>query len=123
MLTDLFEFEEYTPTILVNISKETKFGNISERIENWLSQSNLNVYIGRGSPFGNPFSHSNKTAAIWKTDSIKEAISKYKNWFVNNLENDLELTIQLKNLKGKRLGCWCHPKPCHGNVILELLYL
>ncbi len=28
---------------------------------------------------------------------------------------------ELKKLVGKNLGCWCHPEPCHGNVIMELL--
>ena len=25
-----------------------------------------------------------------------------------------------KELKGKRLGCWCKPLPCHGDVLAEL---
>ncbi len=24
-------------------------------------------------------------------------------------------------MKGKNLGCWCAPEPCHGNILLELL--
>jgi hypothetical protein len=20
------------------------------------------------------------------------------------------------------LGCWCHPKSCHGNILIELCY-
>jgi len=24
-------------------------------------------------------------------------------------------------MKGKNLGCWCFPEPCHGNVLLELI--
>jgi len=27
----------------------------------------------------------------------------------------------LEPLRGKRLGCWCKPLPCHGDVIVELL--
>jgi Domain of unknown function (DUF4326) len=23
-------------------------------------------------------------------------------------------------LKGKKLGCWCKPNACHGNVLIEL---
>lgn len=24
-------------------------------------------------------------------------------------------------LDGKVLGCWCHPKPCHGDVLVKLI--
>lgn len=27
----------------------------------------------------------------------------------------------LDPLRGKRLACWCAPKACHGNVLVELL--
>lgn len=27
----------------------------------------------------------------------------------------------LSELKGKTLGCWCKPNPCHGDVLLTLL--
>ena len=28
---------------------------------------------------------------------------------------------QLISMKGKRLGCWCYPDACHGDVLLELI--
>ena len=28
---------------------------------------------------------------------------------------------RLRALRGKRLGCWCAPKPCHGDVLIKLL--
>lgn len=28
---------------------------------------------------------------------------------------------RLKKLRGKRLGCWCAPAPCHGDVLVRLL--
>lgn len=27
----------------------------------------------------------------------------------------------LRSLSGKRLGCWCHPDPCHGHVLVTLI--
>lgn len=27
---------------------------------------------------------------------------------------------RLRVLAGKRLGCWCKPKPCHGDVLVKL---
>lgn len=31
-----------------------------------------------------------------------------------------DLWYQLPELKGKVLGCWCHPNRCHGDVLAEL---
>jgi hypothetical protein len=28
---------------------------------------------------------------------------------------------QLRELKGKELGCWCKPNKCHGDILLELI--
>ena len=30
------------------------------------------------------------------------------------------LDTELEKLSGKRLGCWCHPEPCHGDILVEL---
>lgn len=32
-----------------------------------------------------------------------------------------EWLFQLRLLRGKRLGCWCKPKRCHGDVIVEAI--
>ena len=34
---------------------------------------------------------------------------------------NIELINDLHELDGKILGCWCKPKPCHGDVIAELV--
>ena len=31
------------------------------------------------------------------------------------------LEISLLKLEGKRLGCWCHPEGCHGDVLVRAL--
>jgi len=31
-----------------------------------------------------------------------------------------DLIAALPELKGKRLGCWCHPEPCHGDILIRL---
>jgi hypothetical protein len=72
----------------------------------------FNVYIGRPSQWGNPFT-------IGKDGTREEVIAKYREWI-----SDQPLMIaRLRNLKGKILGCWCHPKPCHGDVLIELIKL
>lgn len=46
-----------------------------------------------------------------------QAIPMYENY----LRNNPELLAALPELVGKRLGCWCKPGPCHGDVIVKLL--
>lgn len=67
------------------------------------------VYIGRPSKWGNPF-------VIGVDGTHEEVIGKYK----KHLLNCPELMYSLGELKGKTLGCWCAPKSCHGDILLEL---
>ena len=113
-LADVFDEE----TVLVNIAKETGQGTIKQRIQEWCSRSERNVYIGRGSPWGNPFSHLEQSAAEWKVATKEEAIEKYREYILSRPD----LMERLVELKGKRLGCWCKPDSCHGEVLLELLW-
>ena len=74
-----------------------------------LRKSNYNIYIGRGSKWGNPF-------IIGKDGNREEVIRKYREYIMqSDLLNDLE------ELRGKVLGCFCKPKACHGDVLVELL--
>ena|SRR5579859_2329756 len=74
------------------------------------------VYIGRPSKWGNPFTHKDGTTAQIKVSSREEAVQKYREWLLQQ-ENLLQ---DLHELKGKVLGCWCKPLSCHGDILLEL---
>ena len=67
------------------------------------------VYIGRGSKWGNPF-------MIGRDGSRKQVIDKYREY----INKKPELLECLNELKGKRLGCYCKPLACHGDVLVEL---
>ncbi len=67
------------------------------------------VYIGRPSPWGNPF-------VIGRDGTREEVITKYEAW----IKSKPELMKQLHLLKGKRLACWCKPLACHGDVLARL---
>ncbi len=69
----------------------------------------FDIYIGRPSKWGNPF-------AIGKDGTREEVIEKYRQY----IQQRPELMSALPELKGKRLGCWCKPKACHGDVLAEL---
>jgi len=71
-------------------------------------------YSKRSSPFHNPFK-------IGKDGDRDEVIDKYRSYIIDNIEKNQTLMKQLINMKGKRLGCWCYPDACHGDVLLELI--
>ena len=75
------------------------------------------VYIGRPSKWGNPFSHLPDTLAEFRVSTREEAISRYREWIITRPE----LMEALPELQNKVLGCWCSPKACHGEVLIDLL--
>lgn len=78
----------------------------------------FDVYIGRGSKFGNPYDWRAGTKARWRAKNREDAVRKYKEWFVQQPD----LLADLEELRGKTLGCYCRPgQTCHGEVLLELL--
>ena len=68
------------------------------------------VLIDRTSKWGNPFKRG-------PDGTRSEVIEKFRQWAKSNKE----FLESLDELDGKVLGCWCSPKPCHGDVILELI--
>ena len=75
-----------------------------------LRKESFDVLISRPSKWGNPF-------IIGKDGTRGEVIEKYKQWVLEKPE----LLSQLKELRGKRLGCYCKPSPCHGDILVELI--
>lgn len=73
------------------------------------------VYIGRGTIWGNPYQ-------MGIDGDRDEVIRKFKYDFDNGLlkaSGDLE--TNLSNLRGKQIACHCKPAACHGDVIAEYL--
>ena len=116
-LLRLFEDDD-TPSV-VNIRTECLDGNLSvrQRARLWETQSSTHVYIGRGSVWGNPFSHNpgNGDGCIIVA-TRDEAIERYREYLLQQQD----LLARLHELKGKVLGCWCKPKACHGDVLQAL---
>ncbi len=67
----------------------------------------FDVYIGRGSKWGNPF-------RIGVDGTRTQVIAKY----ARMLRSSPELLAALGELRGKRLGCFCKPAACHGDVLV-----
>lgn len=89
----------------------------------------FDVYIGRTHDylhFGNPFTSKDSDIASVKVKNRAEAIEAFEQWLTGEAHHDVEperrewILENLKNLKGKVLGCWCQPLPCHGDVYVKL---
>ena len=75
------------------------------------------VYIGRGSKFGNPYSHLPNSAAPFPVETREDAIRLYEEWIRSQPEL---MEAAKKELRGKILGCWCAPLACHGDVLIRI---
>lgn len=79
----------------------------------------LYVYIGRDrsgrSKWGNPFTWKPGTLAEFVVPK-DEVLSRYEAW----LRAQPHLMAALGELRGKILGCWCKPGPCHGDILARL---
>ena len=78
----------------------------------------FDVYVGRPTKWGNPFSHRDGTLAHFKVDSVEEAIEGYRRWLYAEVRAGRVTLRELAALKGKTLACWCAPGPCHAEVLV-----
>lgn len=68
------------------------------------------VYVGRPSPFGNPF-------VPGRDGSREEVIAKFETWLLAQPE---KVALVKRFLKGKVLGCYCAPRACHADVLARI---
>ena len=81
------------PTTVVNIKRGDSY----------------DVYCGRPGLWGNPF-------VLGRDGDRATVIAKHARW----IQTQPQLLARLLELKGKRLGCYCAPKPCHCNTLARL---
>jgi hypothetical protein len=79
------------------------------------------VYVGRPSPLGNPY-------ALGRDGNREQVIAKYSRWLWARLqEHDSPQEYELRRLLAQarsgelELLCWCHPLPCHAEVVRSAL--
>ncbi|MFA5631701.1 MAG: DUF4326 domain-containing protein [Porticoccaceae bacterium] len=93
-------------TRIVNIKRNPEY----QRAPN----SSTYEYIGRGSYWGNPHS------MYEEGEPREEVIRKYRYDFEHNKFINIDPS-RVHELAGKRLGCFCAPASCHGDVLAEFL--
>lgn len=82
---------------------------LDARLVAWAERKGLYVRIDRATAWGNPF--------VLGEDGDRPAVlRKYARYFA--MKDGLKKKLPL--LRGKVLGCWCHPEPCHGNHLIKL---
>jgi hypothetical protein len=80
------------------------------------------TYIGRGSPLGNPY-------PITATASREQVIARYREWLLEQIEQQVpdviaalnHIAYQVSEGLDVRLVCFCAPRPCHGDVVKQLV--
>lgn len=77
----------------------------------------FDVYIGRGTPWGNPFPVGKQEGQYERA----EAIALFRQHFENNLLTNQGLRRGLLGMRGLRIACHCKPLACHGDVIAGYL--
>lgn len=80
-----------------------------------IKDEEYDVYIGREGKgqsgyFGNPY----------KDHSRIKSIQLFEKYARDRINSDPEFKQQIKQLQGKRLGCFCKPKACHGDILVKL---
>lgn len=95
-------------TIVVNLHKEP--------YDNYIGR------VGRGKSgyFGNkhPIGYCSTCNVVH--DRAK-SIEAFRLDFNKRIEKDLAFLLQVEGLRGTRLGCFCKPLDCHGDVYAEWL--
>lgn len=98
----------------------TRLVNIRDLPAGWRDDAAY-VYIGRAnthhnlpaSPWANPFK-----LAVDTPKARADAIDRYREYIAGQIDAG---AVNLDDLRGKTLVCWCAPAACHGDVLLELL--
>jgi len=77
------------------------------------------IYVGRAANRGGWRLAQSRLASPFspgRDGSREEVVVKYRTYLLSRPD----LLALLPDLRGRRLGCWCVPEPCHGHVIAEL---
>lgn len=98
----LLERHRTGATVVVNLSRH-------KGLIEWAKSAGVFVRVDRRSRWGNPF-------VMHGEGTRDEVIAAYRDDY---LPTQPALTDGIATLQGRILGCWCHPKACHGDTLAE----
>lgn len=87
------------------------------------------VYVGRPTPLGNPYTHEESSVASFKVDTREEAVEMYKVWIAEQLKDqnseayaEFESLVEFYCDFGElTMSCWCDPLPCHAHILADMI--
>jgi acyl-coenzyme A synthetase/AMP-(fatty) acid ligase len=74
----------------------------------WIHGENKRIFHYKGTKWENPFK-------VDKNCSLEDSLMKYMDYIVES-----GLIYDIKELKGKTIGCWCETSNCHANILREI---
>ena len=98
------------------IIKENKYlyGHL---VKNKYRDGNDGIYIGRGSKWGNQWTHLAHTTAPYVVSSREEAVVMHRRNLIKMIRNNEIKLSDLAELADKTLICFCSPDLCHGHTL------
>ena len=75
-----------------------------------IKNQKYDIYIGRGSKWGNPFKMKNNSK-----EERNRVCDNYEKYFFST-----KLPFDIHELHGKILGCFCKPERCHVDFLAKL---
>ena len=98
-----------------------------DNLREWMEGAE-NVYVARrgvvfvdgvrypmtDSPFANPYK-------IGRDGSRSDVLEKYREWLEKQVSDGTISPEMIESLRGKTLGCWCAPEPCHAEILIDYL--
>ena len=90
---------------------------MSTTVGKW-KDGNCDVYIGRRGrhlpwKWGNPFT-------IGISGTREDVIKQFKTWVESEDPRAIWIREHIHELKDKKLGCFCSPLACHGDVLAKM---
>lgn len=111
-----FRIVSWTDTTVVSV----KIAELRKRginsFKEWESRPNT-VYIGRQNHYVGAKKSKWANPYAVKKYGLDQCLIMYEDY----IRSTPELMNSLEELRGKELGCWCSPQPCHGNILVKLL--
>lgn len=104
-------------TVITTLSKPTVVNIRGLNIEDWVKDEE-NLYVGRNLHVYTPGSDvkTNK----WENPFSLLDYDRQTSLKLFEKHAREYLMQDLHELNGKQLGCWCHPLPCHADVLIRL---
>ena len=87
------------------------------QLRRWAEETQRLVYIGRAARGGYKQSKWHNPYPLRAEHDRTTVLAQYRQYLLTQPT----LLAALPELAGKVLGCWCLPKPCHGEILIELL--